>query len=293
MAARRHARPPPPRAALGGPTSRSRHGDPGRIDLHLHTDRSDGRHAPAEVLARAARGGLDLVAVSDHDLPNVLSAGVHHVEGRDVRVVAAAEVSGTHEGREYHLLVYFPGDMPPAFRDWLTGRAQERAERYAAAIRNLGVDGLPAPDDDARAGRRALTRHHLYRALKDAGHVRDARSGFAQLSGTVPLISLSFVEAIRAARAAGGLTSWAHPSLMDAQTHAAAFVTAGLQGLEGVRPGLDRRTRNGLKTLADKHGLLLTGGSDWHGWGGDGELGTFAVTGERARDFVARLDAAA
>jgi predicted metal-dependent phosphoesterase TrpH len=283
MAARRSIVPPPPR----------RSDDPGRIDLHLHTDRSDGRFAPDEVLARAARGRLDLVAVSDHDLPNVIPAGVHTVDGHDVRVVAAAEISGTHAGREYHLLVYFPGDMPPAFRDWLTGRAQERAGRYEAAVHNLGVDGLPAPDDDARAGRRALTRHHLYRALKDAGHVRDARSGFARLSQTVPLISLSFVDAIRAAREAGALTSWAHPSLVDAQTHVGTFVAAGLQGLEGARPALDRRTRNGLKTLTDKHGLLLTGGSDWHGWGGDGELGTFAVTGERARDFVARLDAAA
>jgi predicted metal-dependent phosphoesterase TrpH len=123
--------------------------------------------------------------------------------------------------------------------------------------------------------------------------VKDPREGWRLLASpdVVPPIELPFVEAIRAATAAGGLTSWAHPSLDDAQKHVKAFVAAGLRGLEGVRPSLDRRTRNGLKNLAEKHGLLLTGGSDWHGWDG-GELGTFAVTGERARAFARALYAA-
>jgi predicted metal-dependent phosphoesterase TrpH len=297
--ARRHGGALPPAAlpvqALSRPgrsLAAPRVDGPGRIDLHMHSDRSDGRFPPEEVLARAARGKLDLVAVCDHDLPNVIPAGVHSVDGHDVRVVAAAEVSGTHADRELHLLVYFPGHMPDDFVAWLRGRAQERADRYSAGAANLGIAEVPPPDADARAGLRSLTRHHLYRAMKDAGHAPDARAAFARLADAVPRISLSFVDAIRAARAAGGLTVWAHPSLTDAQAWAGIFAAAGLQGLEGVRPQLDRRTRNGLKTVADAHGLMLTGGSDWHGWGGEGELGTFAVTGERARAFVDALDAA-
>ncbi|MFZ5482473.1 MAG: PHP domain-containing protein [Myxococcota bacterium] len=259
----------------------------------MHTDRSDGRYAPDEVLRRCAKGRLDLVAVSDHDLPNALPPGVHELEGHRVRVLAAAEVSGNHAGREFHLLVYFPGEMPEAYRAFLRGRAALRADRYDAAVDRLGFADVPRADDAARAGDRSLTRYHLYRALRDTGHVKDAREGFRLLGGDaiVPLIDLPFVEAIRLARAAGGLTSWAHPSLDDAQLYAKTFVAAGLQGLEGVRPSLDRRTRNGLKTLAQKHGLLLTGGSDWHGWDG-GELGRFAVTGERARAFARTLFAA-
>ncbi len=267
--------------------------DPGRIDLHMHTDRSDGRLPPADLLDRAFAGRLDVVAVADHDLPNVLTPGVHEREGHKVRVIAAAEVSGHHGGRELHLLVYFPGEMPASFRDFLRERARARASRYDAARARLGFADLPEADAAAHAGERSLTRHHLFSALKEARHVRDPREGYALLGGSavVPLIDLPFVEAIRIARAAGGLTSWAHPSLNDAQAWTPTFVAAGLQGLEGVRPNLDRRTRNGLKTLAEKHGLVLTGGSDWHGWH-EPPLGTFAVTGERAREFMARLDAA-
>lgn len=268
------------------PTSRS---DPGRLDLHLHTDRSDGRLPPEELLARLARGRLDIVALTDHDLPNPIPAGVHELEGHAVRVLAAVELSGAHEGREQHLLVYFPGEMPVDFRAFLVGRAQSRADRYDAAVDALGIDGLPRADAAARAGERALTRHHLFRELWSRGHIRDAREGWALLARVVPLIDLPFVEAIRRARAAGALTSWAHPVLEEAQRHVATFVAAGLHGLEGARPALDRRTRNGLKTLAKKHGLVLTGGSDWHGWGGP-DPGLFAVCGERAREFLDRLD---
>jgi predicted metal-dependent phosphoesterase TrpH len=265
--------------------------DPGRIDLHMHTDRSDGRFPPEDVLARALAGKLDAIAVADHDLPNALRPGMHEGAKHQLRVIAAAEVSGSHLGREFHLLVYFPGEMPADFQEFLRGRARVRANRYDRAVEKLGFANLPVADAAAHAGERSLTRHHLFHALRAGGHVRDMREGFALLggSGVVPLIELPFVDAIRIARAAGGLTSWAHPSLVDAQAYTPTFVAAGLQGLEGVRPNADRRTRNGLKALAERHDLLLTGGSDWHGWH-ETQLGMFAVTGERARDFIARLD---
>lgn len=265
--------------------------DPGRIDLHMHTDRSDGRFPPEEILARALAGRLDVIAVADHDLPNVLTPGIHERGGRQVRVLAAVELSGNHAGRELHLLVYFPGEMPEDFRDFLRARAQARADRYDSALERLQLDDVPRADAAARAGARSLTRHHLFTALKEAGKVKDFRDGYALLGGSaiVPLIELAFVDAIRVARAAGGLTSWAHPSLTDAQAWTATFAKAGLQALEGVRPGLNRRTRNGLAQLAETHGLLVTGGSDWHGWR-EAPLGTFAVTGERAREFTAHLD---
>jgi predicted metal-dependent phosphoesterase TrpH len=257
----------------------------------MHSDRSDGRHPADAVLEQAVKGRLDVIALADHDLPNVLTPGVHELKGRSLRVLAAAEVSGSHEGKEFHLLAYFPGSMPESFRDFLRERARSRAERYDTAVRRLPFADVPLSDDDARDGRRSLTRHHLYRALRERGHVRDAREGFALIGGAtvVPLIDISYLEAIRAARAAGAFTSWAHPSFDDAERHVARFAAEGLRALEGVRPGIDRRTRNGLRGLAERHRLLLTGGSDYHGWH-DPPLGTFAFTGERARSFLEALD---
>ena len=73
--------------------------DPGRIDLHMHTNRSDGKLPPDELLAQILRGKLDLAAVADHDLPNVLTPGVHTDGKHSVRILAAAELSGSHAAR--------------------------------------------------------------------------------------------------------------------------------------------------------------------------------------------------
>lgn len=254
------------------------------LDLHLHSDRSDGRHPPEEVLRRGLAGGLDLLALTDHDLPPALPAGQH---GR-LRVIEGVELSGSHEGREFHLLCWFPGAMPPAFVALLRARACARARRYDHAAVRLG---LPPAEDAAHAGERALTRQHLARALHAAGRIRNVAEAWPLLGPeVVPPVDLSFRDAIRAAVGAGALTSWAHPSLADAQRYVAGFAAVGLHGLEADRPGLDRPTRNGLRRLAKAHRLLVTGGSDWHGWWA-GSLGDYAFTGEHAAAVLARLGA--
>lgn len=262
---------------------------PLRLDLHVHSDRSDGRYPVEEVLRRAAAGGIDVLAIADHDLDPTLEPGVVEVDGHPIRLLAAAEVSGAHDGKEQHLLVYFRGAPPPEAREFLRGRCRARAVRFDEAAARLGLDATA--DEAARAGDRALTRYHLAKALADAGRVRHPSDAWRHLgSDTVPLIDLAFVDAIRLARSWGAIPSWAHPALADANRHLATFVSAGLQGLEGARPGLDRPTRNGLRRLAKRFDLLVTGGSDWHGWWA-GNLGDFRFDDEHARRFLEHLDA--
>ena len=88
------------------------------FDLHMHSDRSDGRFSPEEVLERAVEGGLQVVALTDHDLIGAVDPGLHRIGTRDLHVLAGAEISGTHDGREFHLLVYFPGEPPAGFVDF-------------------------------------------------------------------------------------------------------------------------------------------------------------------------------
>jgi len=266
-----------------------------RFDLHMHTLRSDGRFAPEEVLRRCARGGLDVVALTDHDLAAPIATGVHEIEGRRLHVLGGAEVSGSHEGREYHLLVYFPGEVPQGFRDFCRLQCQARAERYQQAISSLQLPGVVPPDDEARQGDRALTRHHLARALVASGHAPSSGDAFARYldhgHGHVPPLELPFVDAIRVARAFGGLTSWAHPPLQAVRDHVATFAAAGLQGLEALRPHVNAKGRKAYKKAARRHGLYLTGGSDFHGWKGT-ELGLFRVEAREIGDFVDALRAA-
>lgn len=275
---------------MRSPLSRARH------DLHLHTTCSDGVLEPEEMLVRCAHQRLDVIAMTDHDLASPLEAGAYTVQGHTIRLLGGAEVSGVHEGREYHLLVYFPEDPPPDFRAFCTSRCQERAARYDAGREAIGLPGLPDPDAAARRGERALTRHHLARALVGAGHATSVREAFARYTGdqhgTVPKVTLPFTDAIRIAREAGGVTSWAHPPLPALREHLGDFVDAGLQGIEALRPGLGRSEIREARALARAHGVFLTGGSDWHGWS-DPTLGLFTLDGADLEGFHRALFRAA
>jgi predicted metal-dependent phosphoesterase TrpH len=254
----------------------------------MHSDRSDGRHPPDEVLRRAVRGGLDLIALTDHDLPTTLPLGHRVIDGKPIHVLAGAEISGEHEGHEYHLLVYFGGPVPEAFQAFCRVRSQARAERYDAAVRSLGLQGLSLADASAHEGERALTRHHLARALVEAGHALDLRDAFRRYTGNqghVPPFDLSFVDAIRTARAMGGFTSWAHPPMTALKDHGATFVQAGLQAIEGIRPRLSGEERRRLRREAERLGVVITGGSDWHGFV-DGEPGLFSVEAPSVAPFL-------
>lgn len=265
-----------------------------RIDLHMHTSLSDGRYPPEEVLRRCALAHLDLVAITDHDLPPAWPQGWVEVSGRRMYLLHAAEVSGVYAGTEQHLLVYFPGEMPEGFREICRAQARFRAERYEIARARLGLDGLPPADAQAIAGGRALTRLHLAQAVAAAGHtasVREAMDRFvAEDRGVVPCVALDWFEAIRLARAHGGFTSWAHPSIERAKAWTRVFAAAGLQGLEALRPGTGGAYRSQMKQLARRYNLALTGGSDWHGWA-PGVLGEFAIDAQQAAPFLRALAA--
>ena len=266
-----------------------------RMDLHMHSDRSDGRHGVDEVLRRAAAGGLDLIALTDHDLPAQAPAGRVCIGGQPLHVLHGVEISGVYEGVELHLLVYFPGEMPAEFRAFCRGLAQRRADRYEQARENLGLEGLPPADEAARNGERSLTRLHLSRSIVDGGHAKNLADAFQRFTGdahgNVPKVELTFIDAIRIARAHGGVTSWAHPWVDHARQWTKPLAAAGLQGLEGLRPGLGRQTRKTYSKLARKHGLFLTGGSDFHGWSPQ-RLGDFAVQAQQGEPFRRALFAA-
>jgi len=263
-----------------------------RFDLHMHSDRSDGRLEPSAVLRAAVDGGLHAFSLTDHDLAPALPAGRQQVGLKTIHVLHGAEISGHHEGIELHLLVYFAGPMPESFRAFCLERTRRRVDRYDGAIARLGLSDLAPADEVAREGKRALTRLHLAQALVEAGHVPNVQAAFDRYLGSkyglVPLIDLSFIDAIRGARAAGGVTSWAHPDLEQAREWVPTFMEAGLQGLEGLRPGFGRRQRNAFRRLAREHGLFLTGGSDFHGWY-PGRLGDFGVYRRELSGFLDAL----
>jgi 3',5'-nucleoside bisphosphate phosphatase len=278
--------------AIANGTHSTRRG--ARYDLHLHSTISDGRYSPEEVLRRCADSGLEVVALTDHDLPASVW-GDQRFEGRSLWVIAGCEVTGSHDGHEFHLLVYFQGPVPQAFQQFCLQQAKERSHRYSMAVERIGLAGLESADDAARRGERSLTRLHLAHALVESGYATSVADAFKRFlsrgHGKVPRFELQFTDAIRLARRLGGVTSWAHPPASLVGSYAPEFAAAGLQGIEGIRPFLTYRDRQRYRKVARKDGLFLTGGSDWHGWKGD-DLGLFFVVRQDLDGFIRALSAA-
>lgn len=250
---------------------------------------------PQALLRACSEAGLNCIALTDHDLPPVLPAGRNMIDKKLIHVLHGVEMSGRHENRELHLLVYFAGEMPADFREFCQSRAIGRAARYEHARIRLNMPGIPPADEAAKKGERALTRLHLARAMVASGiatQTQDAFDRWLSKDATLfPLIDLSFVEAIQKARAAGGICAWAHPRWDEAERWTEEFAKAGLHALEGLRPSVRKKARKRFENLAEKHGLFLTGGSDWHGWGNK-EIGHFAINGDQAAPFLKALSAA-
>src|SRR5262245_19957263 len=190
----------------------------GRADLHLHTTHSDGTYTPAEVVALARRSGLSAVAVTDHDTTGGV-AGACAAAPAGVEVIAGVEVTAGHDGREVHLLGYFVRPDDPALCAALADLRAHRRERFHAMVgrlRDRGVsveDGeLPGHDGPAALGRRTLA--VLLERTGQVGSVREAFTRYLADDGPVnlPKARLPLQEAIRLVRAAGGVTSLAHPS---------------------------------------------------------------------------------
>jgi predicted metal-dependent phosphoesterase TrpH len=248
-----------------------------RVDLHCHSSASDGLHPPERVAEMAAAAGLSALAITDHDVPPVLGHGVKVVDGHSMRLIAGVELSTMHEGRELHLLAYFPEEMPEMYAEWCRNRARWRASWYDACLDALKLD-IPRADDAARKGLRTLTRVHLARSLVNAGVSPNLRSAFQQHVGhtstVIPPLNLSFLDALSVAVDAGAWTAWAHPPPKQAEAWAQSFAAAGLHALETHRPV--KTGRNRLSAIALQNGMGITGGSDWHGWG-KRKMGSFRV----------------
>lgn len=271
-----------------------------RLDLHLHSTASDGQVSPQAVVREAARGRLDVIALSDHDTVagvdearRAAEAMAREEDGRGVEIIPAIEVSSTHDGEDIHVLGYF---VDPEDRGLMAhaDRAKDlRRSRMELMVDRLAGQGVAVTMEEvldaAGPERQALARPHLARALVGRGHVGTVSEAFDRYIGNdheafVPTNLLTPADAVHLILGAGGIPVWAHPPewLLDALLP--GLVEAGLRGLEVYRPRNTARLILKLEETARDYGLLVSGGSDWHG-PDSGPLGEFHVTGEE----VARL----
>lgn len=267
-----------------------------KVDLHIHSTASDGGLPPSEVVEAAVAGGLDVMALADHDTVDGVGPALH-AAGDRLRLIPAIEISALHNGRDVHVLGYGVDTATPILQQYTALASTVREERIREMIRKL--DDLDIHVDfeavlaEAGPNSSTLARPHLARVLLSAGHVTSVPEAFDRYLGDegpafVPVQLLDVAEAIDHIHEAGGLAVWAHPPLPLLGGALREFVEAGLDGLECYRPRVNPQDLNRLLNKARQHDLLVTGGSDWHGpW--HGSLGTFHVGQDQVAELLGRV----
>lgn len=249
------------------------------VDLHLHTTCSDGSHSPEEVVRMSAEAGLRAVSICDHDALDGTDAALAAGEKYGVEVITGVEFSVVWEQySDVHLLGYGYDHHNQAlcsslkeFRDFRRNRNVQIVERVNERLLEQGRAPLDVADVQRRAAG-AIGRPHIAMALIDNGYVRDTEEAFLKylVPCNVPKRMFPMDEAINLIHAAGGVAVLAHPPFISPERAVLlelfdTFQQMGLDGIEAYNSGSSNEDIDWTITAALQRGLLVTGGSDFHG----------------------------
>jgi hypothetical protein len=248
------------------------------IDLHSHTDRSDGTLTPAELVAEAVRTGVTTLAVTDHDTFVGYDAALPFARDAGLDLICGIEVSTKFHAASVHLLGYFLNQPPsPELREWLNFLLEQRRDRnirLIAKLQSLGLDITLAEVEGM--GRTLTARPHFARVLVDKGYVKTMQGAFdvyldESAIGYVERHDVPMAEAIGRIKAGGGISSLAHPIRM-AKNHWATveryteeLAQMGMDALEAHHSDHSPEDVSFYTSLATRFHLGITGGSDFHG----------------------------
>lgn len=252
----------------------------------------------AEVVRLAHAAGLDTIAVTDHDAVGGLAPAAETAAQLGMRLVPGVEMTADVAGHEVHLLAYFR-DVAPLLESgqgtlqaFLGDVQAARKERIRAAVRALRTRGFFVTESDVfgAADSESYGRLHLARALKNAGYVNSENEAFSRVLNTsaVPALSIDPAAVTRVVHELAGKVVWAHPETDEYRRHIGTLVDAGIDGVE--THNFRRRDLVGaLATDVRGRGLLMTGGSDWHGGPSERPLGADVLPDDMAESFLEAL----
>lgn len=248
-----------------------------RIDLHTHSNRSDGTFEPAEVVRLAAERALDVVALTDHDTTDGLAEALATGSVVGVEVVPGVEFSAEFDGNSVHVLCYWMDPQDTALQLELRRLREDRFRRGELMVGKLQDLGLPVAFQRVRAiaGDATIVRPHIAQAMVEAGVVATEKEAFERYIGDggpahVAKHALDPVNAVALIDGAGGVCALAHPGMWGDQSSVPVelierMAAAGMRGLEVDHPDHTPEMRERYRTVAGELGLIATGGSDCHG----------------------------
>lgn len=251
-----------------------------KVDLHIHSTASDGRFSPGEIVRKAAELGLTVIAIADHDTVNGVAPALEAAKAfSSLRVIPSVEISTDVPKGEVHILGYFIDYTNDEFRATLARFRDSRRGRAQGMIAKLADLGIHIDWQRVQeiAGGGSIARPHIARAMLEKGYITSMREAFEKYIGRdgpayVEREKIMPEEAVELILRANGLPVMAHPfTVPDPEAMIIKLKAAGLVGIEAYYNGYAANEINSLVSLASKHQLIATGGSDYHGLGDSGE----------------------
>jgi predicted metal-dependent phosphoesterase TrpH len=268
------------------------------VDLHVHTRYSDGSWTPAELCTEAMFRQLSAIAVTDHDtldaVPELLAAS----ERLGIEVLPGVEITCRVEMQEVHLLAYLPGERwkHPGLTAVLAHSKKIREKRVGEMVSRINELGIAVTEQEVLACSDCgtLGRPHIAQALVKRGVVKTVEEAFERFlkrgkPGFVDRYRMTVAEMIGHVRRAGGVAVLAHPGLNNVDKHLPAMAEQGLAGLEIWHTRHSPSQTEHYRKVAERLGLIVTGGSDCHGTArGRALIGTVQVPYECVEVIKAR-----
>lgn len=269
-----------------------------KVDLHIHTTASDGRLSPAEVVQKATESGLEVIAITDHDTVDGIASALE--TARDfpgLRVIPGVEINTDVPSGEAHLLGYFIDYTNPDLKSVLENLRQSRIGRAQGMVNKLNNLGIHIEWEHIQkiAGDATIGRPHVAQAMLEKGYITSMKEAFTKYIGQrgpayVERAKITQTEAITLILKANGLPVLAHPlTFKDSEAMLGELKTAGLVGIEAYYDNYTAEEIKHLVHLAGIHGLIATGGSDYHGMDNANEtmIGGVNVPMESAEKLIA------
>ena len=246
----------------------------GTIDLHLHSICSDGKDTPEELVEASLGAGYRTISITDHDSVEGVPRAIESAKGKHIEIIPGIELSSVDDSDDVHILGYYIDYKEPYFIKRIGFFKEKRRDRAEEIVKNLNKVGLDIKIDTVfRIAHGApIGRPHIAEALLSEELIDTYGEAFFRYIGAngpayVPKYKVKPAEAIELILKNGGIPVLAHPGIMDRDELIIELKECGLMGIEAIHPLHVPEKQLYYEKLANKYGLLITGGSDWHGKG--------------------------